>query len=505
MLLYDPPPDAVEAVLRAYPMAALDAATHDGATALRIAAERSGRSYSYSSHGGAGGVASVPPSSLRVMRLLLVAELAMARRMGDAVDERRRRARSSRRRRRDGGGGDGDAAISPPSRPVDGVVVVDASLGTVGDDVESDEEEEEEDTPSSSAPFFGHNPIIWTAEQSVPVGTAAMLLKWYPVGAFQRRRNLGGGDDGEEVGVGDDNDEADSPLIRIVDDFARDNCGVVDAYFEDDDEDGVGGLGGGDDAYDTWGLGDYVGSVQSAGSMNRIASMLYQRRERRRREQRWEKFLHILYATDTTLQSRRKPPPPDDGGGTSEEGGGVIDKVAPNLPDSTSPNASDVDRRAESAAGAIPDNATTGGPSIAIASVVPGQSSSKNDNDPTGASSCTATTASNTQTGSATANATNGIKKPSITPFHPVHAWLRCLTSPNLGLEHCQAYGAWSILRDMERRIPNEFTVRDITDGNRTAFQTLAECKAKDCKLCPAEIRDIVECLMDANHRSAFL
>ena len=36
-----------------------------------------------------------------------------------------------------GGGWDGDAAIFPPSRPVDGVVVVDASLGTVEDDAAS--------------------------------------------------------------------------------------------------------------------------------------------------------------------------------------------------------------------------------------------------------------------------------------------------------------------------------------------------------------------------------
>ncbi|KAL3822671.1 hypothetical protein ACHAXA_009553 [Cyclostephanos tholiformis] len=332
MLLYDPPPDAVEAVLRAYPEAVLDAATFDGATALRIAAERSSeceRSHrSHSSYGVGGVDVAISPSSQRVMRLLLVAELAMARSMGEMEEERL------------GEGGDDDA--------------------------------------------------IRTEEG-----------------------------------------DADSPLIR-----------------------------------------------------------------------RWEKFLHILYATDTTLKSRRKPPPYDDDDATLEEDGGAITKDAANLKDSAVPAASDVVCRAGSATSTVPDNATTGGPST---SVVPGQSLTMNNNDPAGASSHTATTESTIQTGSMAANAANGIKKPSVTPFHPVHAWLRCLASPNLGLEHCQAYGAWSVLREMKRRIPNEFMVRDSTDGNRTAFQTLAESKAKDCKLCPAEIRDIVECLMDTNHRSAFL
>ena len=61
------------------------------------------------------------------------------------------------------------------------------------------------------------------------------------------------------------------------------------------------------------------------------------------------------------------------------------------------------------------------------------------------------------------------------------------------------------MLREMGRRIPTEFTVRDSTDGNRTAFQTLAEGKASDCRLCTEEVRDVVECLMGADYRSAFL
>jgi len=85
MLLHDPPPPAVEAVLRAHPEAVLDATTFGGTTALRIAAERTP---------GAGGVGPALPPRLRVLRLLLVAELAMARK-----GERERR----RLRRRGGG------------------------------------------------------------------------------------------------------------------------------------------------------------------------------------------------------------------------------------------------------------------------------------------------------------------------------------------------------------------------------------------------------------------
>jgi hypothetical protein len=95
-------------------------------------------------------------------------------------------------------------------------------------------------------------------------------------------------------------------------------------------------------------------------------------------------------------------------------------------------------------------------------------------------------------------------KSPPITPFRPVHAFLRCITSPFLGFEHCRPYGVWSILRVMSKRMLSEFTLRDTSDGNRTAFQTLAESNASDCKLCPEEIKDIVECLADVD-RSVFL
>ena len=284
---------------------------------------------------------------------------------------------------------------------------------------------------------------------------------------------------------------------------------------EDDDDGG--------DADEVWNIGGGSGIInsdgssssgQSTGSASGIASRLHLQRELRRREQRWEKFLHILYATDSTLQSTRKRPPHDDGDTLEEEG--AIAKAADgsSLDPTTAPAASDADRRTESEAAAVAANATTTGPSIAIAAVTSAPPLSKhdaaasvmdNDHDRTDAPSLTGAAAASMQAGSVAADASNGTKKSSVTPFHPVHAWLRCLTSPNLGLKHCQGYGAWSVLRDMERRIPDEFTVRDGTDGNRTAFQTLAECKAEDCKLCPAEIRDIVECLMAANHRSAFL
>jgi hypothetical protein len=501
MLLHDPPPPAVEAVLCAHPEAVLDATTFGGMTALMIAAERTPGA------GGGGGPA-LPPR-LQVLRLLLVAELAMARKGESERRGRRGRGGNTRPSPRPGGGGGGG----------------DDGDGGRDRDVGSD---------ANSVAFFGHNPIGWMTEPSVSARTVAMLLKWYPVGAFQRRRSCRrlcpwddeegvekeeGGDDDVDDGRGggalgdrsQDDDADDSPLIRIVDDFARDNFdglggGAADA--EDDD--------GGGDADEVWNIGGgggisnsdgYSSSGQSTGSSSRIALRLHLRRECRRREQRWEKFLHILYATDSTLQSTRKPPPHDDGGTLEEEG--AIAKAA----DGSSLDPTD--RRTTSEADAVAANATTAGPSIATAAVASAQPLSEhdastsvrgNDHDQTEAPSSTdAAAAATMQAGSVAADASNGTKKSSVPPFHPVHAWLRCLTSPNLGLEHCQAYGAWSVLRDMERRIPDEFTVRDDTDGNRTAFQTLAECLAEDCKLCPAEIRDIVECLMATNHRSAFL
>ena len=89
--------------------------------------------------------------------------------------------------------------------------------------------------------------------------------------------------------------------------------------------------------------------------------------------------------------------------------------------------------------------------------------------------------------------------------FHPIHAWVRCLCSPYIGLEQAHSYGVWSVLHEMRQRIPEEFSVRDETDGNRTVFQTLAEKKAADCKLSIEEKRDIVECIMEANYKAVHL
>ena len=89
--------------------------------------------------------------------------------------------------------------------------------------------------------------------------------------------------------------------------------------------------------------------------------------------------------------------------------------------------------------------------------------------------------------------------------FRPVHALVRCLTSPHLGLGNCQQYAVWSVLRTMHQRIPTEFKVRDASDDNRGVFEILAESPACDCRLSSEEVRDIVECLVDADHRSAFL
>jgi len=294
-----------------------------------------------------------------------------------------------------------------------------------------------------------------------------------------------GGDDDDDgrggVALGNrsqDDDADDSPLIRIFDDFARDNYdglggGAADAE-DGGDADEVWNIGGGSGGISNSDV--YSSSGQSTGSASRIALRLHLRRECRRREQRWEKFLHILYATDSTLQSTRKPPPHDDGG-TLEEEGAIAKAAGGSSLDPT-------DRRTKSEAAAVAANATTAGLSMAIVAVTSASPLSRHEasasvkendhNQKEAPSSTNAAAAATMQAGSVAADASNGTNKSSVTPFHPVHAWLRCLTSSNLGLEHWQAYGAWSVLRDMKRRIPDEFTVRDDTDGNRTAFQTLA-------------------------------
>ena len=93
-------------------------------------------------------------------------------------------------------------------------------------------------------------------------------------------------------------------------------------------------------------------------------------------------------------------------------------------------------------------------------------------------------------------------QKQTESSFHPAHAWIRCICSPYLGLEKAQKHAVWSVLYDMYKRIPEEF--REI-DDDKTLFQTLAECKATNCKLSVEEIQDIVELIIEADYKSAFI
>ena len=93
-------------------------------------------------------------------------------------------------------------------------------------------------------------------------------------------------------------------------------------------------------------------------------------------------------------------------------------------------------------------------------------------------------------------------QKQTESRFHPVHAWVRCICSPYLGLEKAKKHAVWSVLSDMYKRIPEEF--REI-DDDKTLFQTLAESKATNCKLSVEEIQDIVELIIEADYKSAFI
>ena len=168
----------------------------------------------------------------------------------------------------------------------------------------------------------------------------------------------------------------------------------------------------------------------------------------RRREIRWEKLLHILYATDYALRPTRQK------------------KKSSVQPDYSS---------------SISSYKKKNSPEKKIEMK---QTSATSNNDKT----------------------EEKCRKGGATPFHPVHAWIRCLTSPYLGLESCCPYGVYSVLRDMYNRIPEEFTIKDETNDNKTVFQTLAESNASNCKLVSKdEIRDIVEFILEADYRSAFM
>jgi hypothetical protein len=359
MLKYDPPLSAVEAVLRAHPEAALDE-TFEG-TALKIAAESK-------------------VSTMMVLRLLLVAEMAMRKKK---LNE----------------------------------------LKCYSDDGDHHLDSNGEDPLAPNNIFVGHNPIRWIAEPHISRKTSALLLKWYPIGAFQRPRD----DDGAPIGQLDEGNDSDmyaeSPLIEILDDFASDQD---DEESNGDEDEDVGIYdSGAEDGYD-----EPPNEGHDATAIRRRRTPA--EREQLREERRWEKFLHILYATDTAIRQKEAKPP-------------------------TSANEA---------------NASTSQPVVAV----------------TSAASTTATAQSS--------------PKP---PFRPVHAWIRCITNPNIGLELCRPYGAWSVLRAMGQRIPSEFTARDESDGNRTAFQILAESPARDCRLCTEEIKDVVENIIDADYRSAHL
>ncbi|KAL9189075.1 hypothetical protein ACHAXT_011565 [Thalassiosira profunda] len=383
MLKYDPPLAAVEAVLRAHPAAAVGM-TFEG-TALQIA-----------SCSGA--------TNMLVLRLLLVAEMAVRKRMCE---------------QRDGG-------VAGRKRPPE-TLKPDANEDSEG---KSAKHVRFQDPPDPEAVaredegdmFTGNNPISWITDANIPVQTAAMLLKWYPIGAFQRPCN----NHSIALNALEEGAERDSPLIEIVDEFATDGAEGDDA------SDGSEPKPRADPAEDT--AGD---TQQPQRSMQT--------------EVRWEKFLHILYATDSALEAMRQP-------------------------------ASSLERDGSSSAATsamAQDSATHTTASAPLKS----ESSCDTPKKPTAPLP----------------------EAPPTNPFRPVHAWVRCLTAPFLGLERCRPYAAWAVLREMGRRIPSEFAGRDANDGNRTAFQILAESPASDCRLGDAEIRDVVECLIEADHRSAFL
>lgn len=316
---YDPSLEAIEALLHAHPSAAIDC-TFEG-TALKIAAESR--------------------ASLMVLRLLLVAELAMWMTMRKRLlQEKERQALERESSNRD----------------------------AIGEN-ENDAMVEERETSSL---YHGKNPIHWICEPHIPVKTVAMLLTWYPNGAFKR----------PSVSEGAPFDLVfDSPLIEIIDDFARDQDEL------EDDRDAIE-----DDVEDEY---DEVASESDKSSEKMSTATL-------RPERRWQKFLHIIHATDRVLNLPRPLP-------------------------------------------------LTVGMNI-------GETCQSHE-------------------------------------FRAVHAFIRCITNPKLGLELCQAYGVWSIVREMHLRIPEDFV---------GSFEVLAERKAADCRLCHEEMKDIVEYLVDVDHKTAF-
>eukprot|EP00581_Thalassiosira_minuscula_P016348 CAMPEP_0183713424 /NCGR_PEP_ID=MMETSP0737-20130205/8268_1 /TAXON_ID=385413 /ORGANISM="Thalassiosira miniscula, Strain CCMP1093" /LENGTH=662 /DNA_ID=CAMNT_0025942199 /DNA_START=282 /DNA_END=2270 /DNA_ORIENTATION=- len=435
MLKYDPPLDAVKAIVQAYPEAALDV-TFEG-SALKIAAESR-------------------VSSMLVLRLLLVAEMAMRKRselqpqLQEEEDQEKDRAQSDSSnlslKRTDADGKFGEHGHGDQGRSLEST------------DERKDNTENRGIVDTLLAPqtnmLSGHNPIRWITERRIPVKTAALLLRWYPVGAFQRTWDTPADTSFPETAYSLQGIEAESPLIEIVDNFARDHYG--DKLTTEDIE-----ISSDDSKSD---CEDGQEQVSSDGMQESLLSQA-RRHQEHYEDMRWEKFLHILYATDQALQSTR------------------VRTVSP--------------------------------PSVAATSDTRDDVNATNTESPTGSPSADEVESSSSYYKSGESVPSNpkgsGPPAPSVTlssasmSFHPVHAWIRCLTSPYLRLEQCRPYSAWSVLCFMSQRIPFEFIVRDEGDGNRTPLQILAESRAKDCSLCNEEVKGIIECLMGADYHSAFL
>eukprot|EP00804_Cyclotella_cryptica_P013999 CCRYP_002484-RA/>CCRYP_002484-RA protein AED:0.13 eAED:0.13 QI:478/1/1/1/0/0/2/613/524 len=325
MLKYDPPLAAVQAVLKAHPHAALDV-TFEG-TALKIAAESR-------------------VSSSSVLRLLLVAEMAMRKKV--LIEERLAKSRAEEADR-DGNDDDkkeetidSSSVVSAPAPPI-----IDNETLTNNFDLVT-----VLPSPSSSPSrmFVGHNPIRWIAESHIPRKSAALLLKWYPVGAFQRPRD----DDGlpvEEIEQDYQDEDAmysDSPLIEIIDDFASDQDVLLQEQREnhevDDDDDAQ------EEEQDESASGEDDDDDDDSSTGQELCLLPRRRRtfaerEYWRKERRWEKFLHILYATDKILMSM-KPSTATTTTTTAasmEQGGAVVtvsadaSTIAPSSTESPSP------------------------------------------------------------------------------------------------------------------------------------------------------------------------
>ena len=335
----DPPLEAVEAILHAHPSAALDN-TFEG-TALKIAAENR--------------------VSSEVLRLLLVAELAMFKKL---LEDKVRQQSTQ----------ESNHAASGASQELS----------------------------SASSVFYGKNPINWICQPSIPVKTVGTLLTWLPWGAFKRPSVIDGAPD---------NMILESPLIEIIDAFARDQDDI------DDDDESSDTEPEEKELYES----DKSPEKVPPGKLRTISSISSEKKRLRR----WKKFLHILFATDRVLHP--------------------------------------------------------------TAQTMLAQASMRNDDH-----------TEHLQTQSEQSRNPDGPR-----PFRPVHALMRCITTQYLGLELCRPYGVWFILQEMTRLIPQEFVAHEESDG-RTPFHILAESQAADCRLCHAEIKDIVECLMDADHRTAF-